>query len=162
MDVLILYHSRTGKTRKLAEYVAEGVAETGLTYKLCSVEQVEIADFENAKAVIAGSPTYFGMLSAELKKVFDDFIPVRKKMLNKIGAAFSTSNHPHGGNETTLISILQCFLIYGMIVAGDPFETGGHFGVAAYGQITGEYCNDAKLLGVRIAGIVKKMYFNAG
>lgn len=162
MDILILYYSRTGKTRKLAEFIAEGIAETGCTYKLCSVEEVTVSDFENSSAIIAGSPTYFGLLSAELKKIFDDFRPIRKKMLNKIGAAFSTSNHPHGGNETTLISIIQCFLVYGMIVAGDPFETGGHFGLASYGQITDENCRDAKLFGKRIAGLVKNNNFNAG
>ena len=80
-----------------------------------------------------GSPVYFGVMAAELKKVFDDFVGTRRRMENKIGAAFATGGHPTGGKETTILSIIQVMLIYGMIIVGDPMDASGHYGVGCVG-----------------------------
>ena len=97
-------------------------------------------------------------MTNQLKKVFDDYVVIRRKMENKIGAAFSTSGDPAGGKETTLFSIIQAMLIYGMIIVGDPMEATGHFGVACTGKPDKTTRENAKLLGKRVAELVKKVW----
>ena len=158
MNVLVVYHSKTGRTMAMAGAICEGAGSVdGITPVLRSVEEVTEQDFVDSAAVIAGSPVYFGTLSAELKGIFDRFIGTRRQMLGKVGAAFTTGNHHTGGKETTLLSILQALLIYGMIVVGDPLETGGHYGIAAAGDPTPEALDDARRLGVRVAETVLKL-----
>ena len=158
MQVLILYYSKTGHTKKLAEEIAKGVREVEeVSCIVKSTADVTKDDFVAADGVIAGSPVYFGTMAAELKAVFDQFVGVRKKMEGKIGAAFATSGDPSGGKETTLMSIIQAFLIYGMIVAGDPLDATGHYGVSCVGSPDRDALMNAALLGKRVASLVKKL-----
>ncbi len=158
MQVLILYYSRGGNTRKLAEAIAEGVsAVEGTQALLRNTNEVTKDDFVNSAGLIAGSPVYFGAMAAELKKVFDDYVGVRKKMENKVGAAFATSGDPSGGKETTMISIIQCLLIYGMVVVGDPLSATGHYGVACTGAPDEKISENARLLGKRVAELCLKL-----
>jgi NAD(P)H dehydrogenase (quinone) len=78
-------------------------------------------------------------------------------MAGKVGAAFATGNHHTGGKETTLLSILQTLLIYGMVVVGDPLETGGHYGAAAAGDPTEKALEDARHFGVHVAETARKL-----
>ncbi|MEE4356644.1 MAG: NAD(P)H-dependent oxidoreductase [Desulfococcaceae bacterium] len=158
MQVLILYYSKGGNTRRLAESIAEGVSSVnGAEALLKKTDEVTKEDFVNAEGIIAGSPVYFGLMAAELKKVFDDFVSVRKKMEGKIGAAFSTSGDPTGGKETTMMSIIQCMLIYGMIIAGDPMSATGHYGTACVGIPDEGTLENGKKLGQRVAELVLKL-----
>ncbi len=158
MQVLIMYHSKTGHTKRLAEEIAKGVGEVeGVACIVKSTADVTKDDFVAADGVIAGSPVYFGTMAAELKAVFDQFVGVRKKMGDKIGAAFATSGDPSGGKETTLMSIIQALLIYGMIVAGDPLDATGHYGVSCVGSPDRDALMNAALLGKRVASLVKKL-----
>ncbi len=157
MRVLVLYYSRTGNTKMLAEAVAEGVKEEGLDCILKRTDEVTKKDFLESDGIIAGSPVYFGSMASELKKVFDDFVDIRDEMEGKIGAAFATSGDDTGGKETTLLSILQAMLIYGMIVVGDPMEATGHYGVACRGKPKSRDLENARLLGRRVARIIKRM-----
>ena len=86
MQVLILYFSKGGNTRRLAEAVAQGVVDSveGITAKLISTQDVTKDDFIESHGIIAGAPVYFGSMAAELKKIFDDFVSVRKKMEGKL------------------------------------------------------------------------------
>jgi NAD(P)H dehydrogenase (quinone) len=158
MQVLVIYYSKTGHTKKLAEEIAKGVAEVaGVSCIVKSTADVTKDDFVAADGIIAGSPVYFGTMAAELKVVFDQFVGVRKKMEGKIGAAFATSGDPSGGKETTIMSIIQAFLIYGMIVVGDPLDATGHYGVACVGSPDKDATFNAALLGKRVASLVKKL-----
>jgi NAD(P)H dehydrogenase (quinone) len=158
MQVLIMYHSKTGHTKRLAEEIAKGVAEVeGVACVAKSATDVTKDDFVAADGVIAGSPVYFGTMAAELKEAFEKCIGVRKKMEGKIGAAFATSGDPSGGKETTLMSIIQAFLIYGMIVIGDPLDATGHYGVSCVGSPDKDSMFNAALLGKRVASLVKKL-----
>src|SRR5512137_12207 len=134
MQILVLYHSKGGNTRKVAERIAEGIESiSGVKALLKSTQEVKKEDFVDSAGVIAGSPVYFGVMAWDLKRVFDEFVVVRKKMENKVGAAFATGGDASGGKETTMMSIIQCFLIYGMAVVGDPMDATGHYGVACAG-----------------------------
>ncbi len=147
-QILIVYYSRSGNTEKLAKAVAEGVREGGGTPTLKSVDDVDIHELPDYDGIIAGSPVYYGGMAAELKKFFDESVIVRRKLFNKVGAAFATGAHRTGGKETTLISILQAMLINGMIVVGDPFETGGHYGAAGSDDVG---LKEGRALGKRVA-----------
>ena len=158
MQVLIIYYSRTGNTKKLAEEIAKGAQEVeGVKCVLKSVTEVTKDDFLQSDGIVAGSPVYFGTMAAELKSIFDKFIGTRRQMEDKIGAAFATSAHHTGGKETTIISIIEAFLIYGMIVAGDPLDASGHYGVACTGAPDDRTAQDAAKMGKRVALLVKKL-----
>ncbi|MCP4668517.1 MAG: flavodoxin family protein [Deltaproteobacteria bacterium] len=159
MQVLILYFSKGGNTRKLAEAIAKGVESVeGVSALLRKTDAVTKDDFLASHGVIAGSPVYFGVMAAELKKIFDEFVGVRKKMEGKVGAAFSTSGDPTGGKETTMMSIIQALLIYGMVVVGDPLSATGHYGVACVGAPDDKTEANAGKLGRRVAELAIKLH----
>ena len=157
-QILILYYTRTGRTQKLAEAICKGASSvTGVTCIIKTPEQVTDDDFINSDAIIAGSPVYFGTMAAELKLVIDKLHRIRRKMEDKIGAAFATSQHHTGGKETTIMSIIQAFLICGMIIVGDPLETGGHYGIACDKDYTDRTESDGFKFGARVASLAKQM-----
>ncbi|MCP4686596.1 MAG: flavodoxin family protein [Desulfobacterales bacterium] len=158
MQVLVLYYSKGGNTRKLAEAVAQGVEKVeGVKALLKRTNEVEKEDFVESAGVIAGSPVYFGLMAAQLKKVFDEFIGVRKKMEGKVGATFATSGNASGGKETTMMSVIQALMIYGMVIVGDPMSATGHYGTACVGAPDGETSENAMKLGQRVAEVAKKL-----
>jgi NAD(P)H dehydrogenase (quinone) len=158
MQVLILFYSKGGTTRKLAERIAEGVnSVSGVQAFLKTTQEVTKEDFVNSAGIIAGSPTYFGVMAWDLKRVFDEFVGIRRKMENKVGAVFATSGDPSGGKETTMMSIFQCLLIYGMIIVGDPMDATGHYGVACAGAPDEKISENARKLGRRVAELCKKL-----
>ena len=158
MKVLIVYHSSTENTKKLALAIKAGVEEKSLIAVIKTTEEVREKDFLEAQAIIAGSPVYFGGISWQLKRTFDKLINVRRDLKNKIGAAFATSGHHTGGKETTMLDIIHAMLICGMIIVGDPFESGGHYGVASIGEPDNKGEKDAYLLGQRVAETVAKFH----
>ncbi len=158
MQILVLFYSKGGNTRKLAEAIAEGVQQVdGIDALLRHTKEVSKDDFVNSAGVIAGSPVYFGTMAAELKKVIDDFVSVRRQMENKVGAAFTTGGDPTGGKETTMMSIIQAMLIYGMIIVGDPISATGHYGVGCVGAPDSGTAEKGRKLGRRVAELAKAL-----
>ena len=96
-------------------------------------------------------------VAAGLKKVFDEFVGVRKKMEGKVGAAFSTSGDVTGGKETTMMSIIQALLIYGMVIVGDPMSATGHYGTACVGAPDAKAEENGMKLGKRVAETAIKL-----
>jgi NAD(P)H dehydrogenase (quinone) len=157
-NILIMYYSRTGNTKKLGEFISEGVKKIdNVDFILKSTSEVRMDDFLESDGIIAGSPVYFGTMAAEIKEIFDKYVSIRQKMENKVGAAFATSADDSGGKETTIISIIQAMLIYGMIIVGDPIDATGHYGVACKGFPDEKTIENAKKLGKRVATLVKKL-----
>lgn len=158
MQVLVVYYSRSGNTKKLADHVATGVEEIdGVDCVLKPVSEVNKDDFVKSDGIIAGSPVYFGTMAYPMKEIFDKYVGIRGEMENKIGAAFATSGDLTGGKETTIFSIFQAMLIYGMIIVGDPLNATGHYGVACVGEPGKETAANAVKLGKRVAVLVKKL-----
>ena len=156
--ILIIYYSKSGNTKKLAEDIAKGVKLVkNVKCILKSTYEIKKEDFLTEDAIIAGSPVYFGTMASELKRVFDRYVGLRKKMGDKVGAAFSTSGDESGGKETTIISIIQAMLIYGMIIVGDPLDANGHYGISCVGAPNKKTSENAKKLGKRVAILVKKL-----
>jgi len=158
MQILVLYFSKGGNTKKLAEAIVRGVESVdGVEGVLKHTDDVTKEDFVSSDGIIAGSPVYFGIMAAQLKKIFDEFVGVRKKMENKVGAAFATSADPSGGKETTMMSIIQVMLIYGMVIVGDPMSATGHFGTACVGAPDSGSLENGMKLGQRVAELAKKL-----
>ena len=158
MNILVLYYSKGGNTRQLAEAIAGGVGQIdGVEAVLRHTRDVTRDDFVAADGLIAGSPVYFGTMAAQLKLILDEFVGVRKKMENKVGAAFATAGDASGGKETTMMSIIQALLIYGMIIVGDPMSATGHYGTACVGAPDAGVRENGQRLGRRVAELAKKL-----
>lgn len=157
MKVLVLYFSKGGNTATLAQNIARGVEAGGAEAVVKTTTEVTKDDFLEAAGIIAGSPVYFGVMAADLKRVFDEFVATRRLMESKVGAAFATGGHHTGGKETTMMSIIQCMLIYGMIIAGDPMDASGHYGVGCIGSPDDTAAGDGFKLGKRVAGLCAKL-----
>ena len=128
--VLIIYFSESGNTKKMAEYIADGVKkEENIEVEVKPVNEVDVDELPNVDGIVIGSPTYYGSMTAEIKKFIDESIKYHGKLEGKVGGAFSSSANIAGGNETTIMDILKAFLIHGMVVQGTP--KGDHYGPVA-------------------------------
>jgi NAD(P)H dehydrogenase (quinone) len=122
VKILIIYHSVFGNTKTLAESIAEGTKSAGAEVTLQPVNEADPRELVNYDGIILGCPTRFGTISAELKAFMDrtGYVWKHGELVNKVGAAFITSNTVHGGHETTLLSIHYFLFNHGMIVVGVP------------------------------------------
>ena len=110
-----------------------------------------------ADGIVLGSPVYFGSPTAEMADLIDRSAGARRKLRDKVGAAFVTGGHHTGGKETTLLSILCAFLIHEMVVVGDPIESGGHYGVACLGSPSADDEKAGEMLGARVVKVAAKL-----
>ena len=114
----------------MAKYVADGVRkEKNVEVEVKPVKDVQVDELLDADGIIIGSPTYYGSMASEIKKLLDDSIKFHGKLDGKIGGAFSSSGNIGGGNETTIMNILKALMIHGMIVQGT--SRGDHYGPVA-------------------------------
>jgi len=155
--ILVLYDSKGGNTKRLAEALALGAREIGAKVSVQSVEKATVEDLVAADGIAAGSPVYFGSMSSAMKAFWDRSVTVREKLANKVGAAFVTAGHLAGGRETALLSVLQAMLMHEMVVIGDPIRLGGHYGVSCVGSPTEEDIEAARALGRRLAQVAARM-----
>lgn len=151
----VIYYSRTGNTEKMARAVYEGVKSEGVEVELKRVEQTQPEDLLNWDGIIVGSACYYGLPAAAIKELFDRSVKYHGKLNGKVGGAFASSAQVGGGNETTILAILQMMLIHGMIVKGTP--DGDHYGPVSVESPDQNVERQCKELGVRIARLVKRM-----
>jgi NAD(P)H dehydrogenase (quinone) len=145
--VLVLYYSRQGATEKMAQHIARGVElVTGVTARLRTVpavsttcEQIdddiptagplycELADLHDCAGLVMGSPTRFGNMAAPLKYFIDQTssLWLSGAMIDKPAAVFTSTSSLHGGQESTLLSMLLPLLHHGMVIAGLPYSEPG-------------------------------------
>ena len=154
--IIIVYYSRTGNTQKMAEEIAKGAKKQDITVDLKRVEDVKADQLLNYEGVIIGSPTYYGTMAAGIKQLLDDSVQFHGKLDGKIGAAFSSSANIGGGNETTILDIINALLIHGMVVKGDP--QGDHYGPVAIDAPDARVLKQCQRFGERIAKLVKQLY----
>ena len=154
-EALVIYYSRSGNTKKMAESIVEGMKNEGLNAVLKDVKDVKAAELLEYQAIIMGSPTYYGTMAAEIKKLLDQSVQFHGKLEGKIGAAFASSANIAGGSETTILDILNAMLIHGMIIQGDP--KGDHYGPVAIGAPDARSIKECLRLGSRVANLLKKL-----
>ncbi|MFO7541460.1 MAG: NAD(P)H:quinone oxidoreductase [Thiobacillus sp.] len=142
-EILVLYYSANGSVRSMAQLVARGVNQAaGASARLRTVPPVaprtqlasppvpdegapyvELHDLEQCAGLALGSPTRFGNMAAPLKYFLDTTgaLWARGTLVGKPAAVFTSSASLHGGQETTLISMMLPLLHHGMLLAGLPY-----------------------------------------
>lgn len=120
--VLVLYHTRSGNTKLMAELVAAGADKVARTQvRLLSVDEATADDLVWADGVAAGCPTHMGSISWEMKRWWDDVArPVWPHAEGKIGCAFSSAGGIAGGSELTCLALMIVLMNYGMLTFGIP------------------------------------------
>lgn len=153
--ILVVYYSSTGNTEKMAKLVQEGAESEGCEVVCKKVENTDAKELLNYDGIIIGSPTYYGSMSWQIKKLLDESVKFHGKFQDKVGGAFTSSANIGGGNETTIMDILKAFLIHGMIIAGN--SSGDHYGPVAIELPDKRSQSQCRELGQKVAGLVKKI-----
>ncbi len=144
--ILVLYYSRHGATRAMAKHIARGVEQSGIEARLrtvpaisanCKATEPEIPeegalycteqDLANCAGLALGSPTRFGNMAAPLKYFIDSTssLWLSGSLIDKPAAVFSSSSSLHGGQETTLLSMMIPLIHHGMVIVGLPYSESG-------------------------------------
>ncbi|MCX4175247.1 MULTISPECIES: NAD(P)H:quinone oxidoreductase [Paraburkholderia] len=162
--VLVLYYSSYGHVETLADAVAEGARSTGATVDVKRVPETapeevakaayfkldqqapvatvaELADYD---AIVVGTPTRFGRISSQMAAFLDQAggLWMSGALNGKVGGAFTSTASQHGGQETTLFSVITNLLHFGMVIVGLPYSHHGQMtldeivGGAPYGATT--------------------------
>ncbi len=152
---IVIYYSRSGHTKEMAELIAAAMNDGGLPTDCKSVDKVRVDDLLAYNAIVMGSPTYYGTMAAAMKQLFDDSVTKHGQLDGKVGAAFTSSANVAGGNETTILSILEAMLISGMVIQGDP--QGDHYGPVSIGKPDHRAEQLCKRWGKRIAELTTKL-----
>ena len=152
---IVVYYSRSGNTKEMAEIIAESMDGAGLPTECKSVDKVKATDLLGYDAIVVGSPTYYGHMAGPIKQLFDDAVANHGKLDGKVGAAFTSAANIGGGNETTIMGIIEAMLISGMVVQGDP--KGDHYGPVSIGKPDERVRKQCTRRGQRIAELTKKL-----
>jgi NAD(P)H dehydrogenase (quinone) len=192
--ILILYYSRHGATRKLAELIAQGVESVpGCDARLRTVPAVstvteatepdmpangapyvEVQDLEECAGLALGSPTRFGNMASAMKYFWDGTAPqwLSGALSGKPACVFTSTGSMHGGQESTLLSMMLPLLHHGMVLLGLPYtqpqlmtsSTGGSpYGATHWAGINGDQAisDDTRALaialGQRLAHTAQKL-----
>lgn len=193
-DILVLYYSHSGSVRELARHIARGVesvagmsARVRTVPKVATVTQVaepdvpvegapyvSAADLAECAGLALGSPTRFGNMAAPMKYFLDGTAGewMRGTLAGKPACVFTSTATQHGGNESTLLSMMLPLLHHGMLIVGVPFtepfinttrEGGTPYGAShVSGVANDQLVSDAEkaiafVLGKRLAGIAAKL-----
>ncbi|MBU0682975.1 MAG: NAD(P)H-dependent oxidoreductase [Candidatus Omnitrophota bacterium] len=154
--IAIIYYSKSGNTEAMARVVAQGAESVaGVLVEIKAVVDFSPEEALGYDGLIFGSPTYYGSMAHEMKKFFDDSVIYHGKFSGKVGGAFSSAANIGGGNETTIMGILNAIMIHGMIVEGT--HIGDHFGPVSIGAPDERARLQCLALGKRVAELVKKL-----
>lgn len=171
-DILVLYYSAHGSVRSMAQLVARGIHQVdGMTARLRTVPPVaprteraeppvpdegapyvELSDLEECAGLALGSPTRFGNMAAPLKHFLDTTgaLWAKGSLVGKPAAVFTSTASLHGGQETTLTSMMLPLLHHGMLITGLPYTlpeiTHTQSGGSPYGATHWAGANDDKPL----------------
>jgi NAD(P)H dehydrogenase (quinone) len=156
LKILILYYSRHGATRKLAELIAQGVAHvpnceavlrtvpavstvteaTEPAVPDSGAPYVELTDLEECAALALGSPTRFGNMAAPVKYFLDGSSAqwISGALAGKPACVFTSTGSLHGGQESTLLSMMLPLLHHGMLIVGLPYTEAALMSTASGGS----------------------------
>lgn len=141
--ILVLYYSRHGATAEMARHIAKGVEHAGLEAKIRTVPAVSTEveavapavpeqgavyatydDLKNCAGLALGSPTRFGNMAAPMKYFLDGTINLwlTGELVNKPAGVFTSTSSLHGGQESTLLSMMLPLMHHGMLICGLPYS----------------------------------------
>ena len=152
--VLVLYYSRTGAVEKLARQIARGVESAGIEARLRSVPPVSatseatqpaipdsgapyctLDELAGCSGLALGSPTRFGNMAAAMKYFLDQSSEqwMAGSLIDKPATVFTSSSSLHGGQESTLLTMMVPLLHHGMLISGIPYSEKGLYETRAGG-----------------------------
>ena len=191
--ILVLYYSRNGSTREMARQIARGIEQGGMEARLRTVPAISteceavapaipvegalyasLDDLKNCSGLALGSPTRFGNMAAPLKYFLDGTsnLWLTGALVGKPAGVFTSTASLHGGQETTLLSMLLPLMHHGMLVTGLPYSEsallqttagGTPYGPSHHAGADGKRGLDeheialCRALGQRLAGIALKL-----
>lgn len=190
--ILVLFYSRHGSVANMAKQIAQGVETYGMEARLRTVPSVStlcessqpdipetgplycsLDDLRHCAGLALGSPTRFGNMAAPLKYFLDgtSSLWINGDLIGKPAAVFSSTASLHGGQETTLLSMMLPLLHHGMVIAGLPYNnkelsntrSGGtpygptHVDGLDHAPLTEEEIALCKSMGKRMAELAKKL-----
>ena len=141
--ILVLYYGRHGHVKMLADQIALGIESTGVEARLRTVSAVSTVceateedipssgdifctedDIANCSGLLLGSPTRFGNMAAPLKYFLDGTagLWMNGALVDKPAGAFTSTSSLHGGQESTLLTMMIPLLHHGMVLAGIPYS----------------------------------------
>ena len=153
---IVIYYSRSGNTKEMAEAIAGAMIASAMQTDCKSVENVHPDDLPGYDAIIIGSPCYYGQMAAAIKQLIDDLVGRHGQLSGKVGAAFASSANAGGGSETTIMGIIEAMLIAGMVVQGDP--QGSHYGPLAIGRPDEKTKQQCERRGQKVAELAKRLF----
>ncbi|NHQ87241.1 NAD(P)H:quinone oxidoreductase [Iodobacter sp. HSC-16F04] len=142
-EILVLYYSTHGATRQMAQLIARGIESEGATARIRTVPRIstvceaveasvpdagapyaELADLQECIALALGSPTRFGNMAAPMKYFWDGTVGdwLKGSLIGKPACVFTSSGSMHGGNESTLLTMMLPLLHHGMLIVGTPYS----------------------------------------
>jgi len=143
-EILVLYYSQGGAVRSMAQLIARGIESVpGAKARVRTVPKVsanceatesdipasgdlyaELKDLEECAGVALGSPTRFGNMAAPMKYFLDGTsgLWLKGALINKPASVFTSSGSMHGGNETTLLTMMLPLMHHGMLIVGLPYS----------------------------------------
>lgn len=195
--ILVLYYSKHGLTKQLAQAIVKGIEHEGAEALLRTVPEVStqignnaaavptsgapyvtLEELANCDALALGSPTHFGNMSGAMKHFLDSTsgLWLKGSLIDKPACAFTSSSSLHGGQETTLMSMMMPLIHHGMLYIGVPYSVAALHkttsGGTPYGASAVASENKAKLSmeeqdvavaqGKRLANIANKLLINSG
>jgi NAD(P)H dehydrogenase (quinone) len=141
--ILVLYYSVNGATEKMAQYIANGIEQEGIEARVRTVPKVSaeceavadsipakgalycsLDDLKNCSGLVLGSPTRFGNMAAAMKYFWDSTSSqwLNGDLIDKPAGVFTSTGSLHGGQESTLITMMLPLMHHGMMIMGLPYS----------------------------------------
>ncbi len=156
-QVLVVYFSHGGNTRRMAEALAQAVQAGGCQVSLKKVEDTSLEELRAADGFLLGSPCYFGNMAAPIKQFLDESIKLfgKAELEGKPAGVFASTGGIGGCGELALMSLLAGLLIHGMVVQG--LRKGGHLGPLAIGAPDERVLEECQRYGAQFAALVGRL-----
>lgn len=160
MKLSVLYFSKSGVTKMMAEAVARGMREVeGAEVGVFSIEDVDMEFLKESKGVVLGTPTYHANPTWQVKKWLDE--TNRIYLVDKLGGAFATADYIHGGGDVAVSTILTHMMTFGMLcysggsAFGKPYI---HMGPVAIKENKEDFVETFEIYGKRFASKASELF----
>ncbi len=160
--ISIIYFSKNGNTKALADIVASGAKKVeGTEVRIFSLDDVDYDYLQKSDAVIFGSPTYYANTCWQLKKWFDELSSHKVNLEGKIGGVFVSAQYVQGGADIAALTIIQHMIVKGMLVysggcaLGKPYIHIAPVAINGNDKINNNMCD---VFGKRIAQKAKELF----
>ena len=140
----------------MAEMVSRGAETEGSEVDLMDVKDTISEELIDYDCIILGSPVYYGACAAPVKELVDESVRFHGKLEGKVGGAFSSSAYIGGGNETTIMGLLQMLMIHGMVVKGNA--RGNHYGPVSVGKPDRSVEKECMVYGRELVKLTKRLF----